>query len=241
MILTQADNIKIGSDDVTAVRLGSDYLFQVTADLSVLQYGFHNGLNGYLVAAVSTSFEESTRVSSMIGLLTIPSTFNGLPVVGTNTNAFNGANRLLNVVIPDSVTSIGNSSFFECRDLESVTMSSNLTLISDSAFNGCEQLTSITIPDGVTSFGVNTFRNCGRLSSINIPSSVTSIGASCFRDCQSLSRINCFATTPPTMGNAAFSNIAFDTNGFRSIHVPTSASSAYGNVFAGLTVVADLS
>ena len=135
MILTQADNIKIGSDDVTAVRLGSDYLFQVTADLSVLQYGFHNGLNGYLVAAVSTSFEESTRVSSMIGLLTIPSTFNGLPVVGTNTNAFNGANRLLNVVIPDSVTSIGNSSFFECRDLESVTMSSNLTLISDSAFN----------------------------------------------------------------------------------------------------------
>ncbi len=56
-------------------------------------------------------------------------------------------------VIPDSVTSIGNSAFMDCSSLTSVTIPDSVTSISDDAFSNCSSLTSITIPDSVTSIG----------------------------------------------------------------------------------------
>jgi len=58
-------------------------------------------------------------------------------------------NRVTSIIIPDSVTSIGNA-----------------------AFASCESLTSITIPDSVTSIGNAAFRQCASLTSIIIPSTV---------------------------------------------------------------------
>lgn len=60
---------------------------------------------------------------------------------------------LAELVISDSVTSIGNS-----------------------AFKGCSSLTSIEIPNSVTDIGASAFCGCTSLTSIEIPSSVTRIG-----------------------------------------------------------------
>ena len=61
--------------------------------------------------------------------------------------------EITNLIIPNSVTSIG-----------------------DYAFSGCAGLTSITIPNSVTSIGDYAFQYCSGLTSITIPNSVTSIG-----------------------------------------------------------------
>lgn len=55
-----------------------------------------------------------------------------------------------------------------------------VTSIGDSAFEGCENLEYITIPDSVTSIGFGAFWDCESLTSITIPDSVTSIGESAF-------------------------------------------------------------
>ena len=56
-----------------------------------------------------------------------------------------------------SVTSIGESSFWQNSDLTSVTIPNNVTSIGDHAFQYCSGLTSVTIPDGVNSIGQNAF------------------------------------------------------------------------------------
>lgn len=67
------------------------------------------------------------------------------------------------VVIPDSVTSIGSFAFSGCRSLTSITIPNSVTSIGYSAFAWCESLKSITIPESVTSIGGGAFFGCHSL------------------------------------------------------------------------------
>ena len=83
-------------------------------------------------------------------------------------------------VIPNSVTSIGNSAFSGCTELTSIYIPNSVTSIGNYAFYGCYGLTSINIPNGVTKIGDHTFSGCSGLTSITIPNSVMSLGKGTF-------------------------------------------------------------
>lgn len=93
------------------------------------------------------------------------------------------------VSIPNGVTSIGASAFYNCKSLTSITIPSSVTSIGRSAFNACSNLTKVPIPNGVTSIGERAFLNCTSLTNVTIPSSVTSIGANAFDSCSNLASI----------------------------------------------------
>ena len=89
--------------------------------------------------------------------------------------------KLTSYVIPDSVTSIGDSAFYGCRLLSNIVIPNSVTSIGDSAFKGCKSLGSLVIPNSVTNIGKGAFKWCKSLVEIVIPNSVTSIVYSAFR------------------------------------------------------------
>ena len=95
-----------------------------------------------------------------------------------------------NYIIPDSVTTIGDGAFWECKSLISIDIPKSVTTIGRDAFCGCDSLTSINIPNSVTNIVDGTFSCCTSLTNINIPDSVTTIGDGAFYGCDSLTSIN---------------------------------------------------
>ena len=91
--------------------------------------------------------------------------------------------EITNLIIPNSVTSIGDDAFYGCKGLTSVTIPNSVTSIGDGAFYSCKGLTSVTIGNSVTSIGHEAFSNCSGLTSVTIPNSVTSIGGEAFYGC----------------------------------------------------------
>ena len=94
-----------------------------------------------------------------------------------------------NTIIPNGVTAIGSSAFWDCSGLASITIPAGVTAIGSSAFYGCSGLSSITIPAGVTAIEYYTFNGCSGLTSVNIPNSVTYISTSAFSGCIGLTSI----------------------------------------------------
>jgi hypothetical protein len=113
----------------------------------------------------------------------------GNSVTSIGTEAFFGCTALTSIIIPNSVTSIGGSAFQACSALTSVTIGNLVTSISYSAFQECSALTSIIIPNSVTSIGDYAFQACSALTSVTIGNSVASIGGLVFFECLALATV----------------------------------------------------
>jgi len=112
------------------------------------------------------------------------------------------------VIIPNGVTSIGNSAFLDNSLLTSVTIPDSVTSIGNSAFGGNTALTTVTIPNSVTSIGTGAFYYDIALVSVTIGNSVTSIGNDAFGLNSKLTSVTFLGTAPPTVGVNAFLNVA---------------------------------
>ncbi len=71
--------------------------------------------------------------------------------------AFSMCSSLAEVVIPNSVTSIGGGAFFKCTSLISIFIPDSVTSIGNGAFSYCETLINIVIPTNVTNLNGNPF------------------------------------------------------------------------------------
>ncbi|MCM1184857.1 MAG: leucine-rich repeat protein, partial [Roseburia sp.] len=164
--------------NVTITRAGS----AAAADLeetpaSSFEYGMKN--NGVIITKYIGSETE----------VVIPREIDGYPVVRLADHAFWDCYTVTSIIIPESVTEIGESEFEACSALASVTIPSGVTSIPRWAFTRCNSLTSVTLPEGVTSIGRAAFSYCDNLTSVIIPESVTEIDEYAFSDCPKLTDV----------------------------------------------------
>ena len=179
----------------------------------------------YFVYSDSTKTTLLRCSRSATGDIAIPNS-----VTSIGDSAFYDCSGLTSVTIPNSVTSIGNSAFSGCSGLTSIAIPNNVTSIGRSAFSGCSGLTSITIPNSVTTIGDWAFCGCSGLTSITIPNSVTSIGEDAFFGCTGLTSIS-IGDGVTTIGGSAFQYCS----GLMSVTIPNSVTSIGSGAFRSCT------
>ena len=147
-------------------------------------------------------------------------------------NAMQFCDKITNITVPSSVTSIDMYAFLGCKSLASFSVDSENEYYSSDGvglfdknkteFIACtvQTVEQYVIPSGVTSISTVAFMGCASLKSVTIPSSVNSIGQSAFKtNAAALMSVTILATTPPTLVDQAFNAI--------SITVPKGCGAAY--------------
>lgn len=100
-------------------------------------------------------------------------------------DAFRDCTELLKVLIPDTVTKIGDGAFENCG-LTEVLIPASVTELGIGAFAYCTDLTAVTLPDDLKTIGTSAFYGCQNLENIIVPSGVTEIADNAFAACSKL-------------------------------------------------------
>ena len=150
---------------------------------------------------------------------------NSVTSIGKGT--FKNCTSLTSVNFPNSVTTIGDGAFMYCTGLTSLTIPNSVTSIGHESFENCSGLTSVTIGNGVTTIGGETFKDCKNLTSVIIGSSITTIGGRSFGNCEKLTDVYCYAETVPTTHSETFYNRTPIENA--TLHVPATSVENYKN------------
>ena len=164
---------------------------------------------------------------------------------------FDTSPALEEVVLPSTVTSIGNYAFDGCEKLASFTFHEGITRIGQSAFRGtglievtlpstltsaycafnyAESLKKVTFADGTEKVPDSIFDTSPALEEVVLPSTVTSIGDYAFDDCKKITSFN-FHEGITRIGDSAFRE-----TGLIEITLPSTLTSA-NNAFAYSNVV----
>jgi len=183
-------------------------------------------INGFEVKIIGESTFED-----MVNLFSI--TFSKDSVIKEIEFAgFRNCRNLSSIILPQSMTTIGDEAFAECINLESVTLPSNLTMLGSYAFLNCKKLTSIAIPDLLTTINPFTFNGCMELVSVTFGANsiMQKIDERAFFACHSLTDI-----TLPQYVRTIEQKAFMDCLSLKSITIPQRVYELGEYVFEGCT------
>ena len=170
--------------------------------------------------------------------------------------AFEGANSLISVSLPDSLSSGGSRTFYGCRSLTTLTLNSSVNFYGNSMFVSCANLTKINIPNlqtwcncrfssagsqhhpGGESKNLHLYINSVEITSISndmLPGSITSFGDYVFAYCKSLTSV----AIPNTIQSLG-SNLFKDCVSLSVIDIPNSVTSIGTDCFDGCSSIVNM-
>lgn len=158
----------------------------------------------------------------------IPSKYEDKDVTSIEAEAFKECTNVINITIPESITSIGTDAFYDTayynneenwedgvlysgkhliRAKTSIngtyTIKDGTKCIASSAFYECDNLTSITMPESLTTMGSGVFWKCKKLENVVLSPNLTSIENWTFYECDNLSNI-VIPDSTTSIGSSAF-------------------------------------
>ena len=143
--------------------------------------------NGRLTFLAEDDHAELLGYKGSDQRLEVPSKVDGLPVTAVADEALKSEWNLTEVVLPDTVTSIGANAL-RCHAAERIDLGSGVVSIGAGALSGCSHLQELELPEGLERIGRGALRGVG-LESITLPASLEKLGEGVLTSCESLQSI----------------------------------------------------
>lgn len=214
--------VKVTVDLTTAGTLGEMTLQQVEYLKDVNELTVSGLLNAADMTLLKNNFPDLISLN-----------LKNTNVTDIPTSQFQNRYYLRNVILPDSLLTIGTQAFYQCNDLQEIEIPRKVKVINDNTFYECHELKKAIIPPTITNiryqaFGYNhlltdvvlpdslveianyAFQSCYQLDSIDIPSKVTNISYAAFNECTSLRYVK-FPDKLISIRNYAFQSCPIDT------------------------------
>ena len=152
------------------------------------------------------------------GVVSIPEKIGGMPVTSINQDAFYGNEWMTGLVIPNTVSNIGDNAIAHTRNLRSLVIPDSVTNLGylavrdgyslcdlvvgggvvemgEYAFANNDSLTNVVIRDGVRAVSRGAFSGCRSLKNLVLPPSLESIAKNAFAGCSALESVSLLAGT----------------------------------------------
>lgn len=238
-IIIDGEGTTVTVDVATAGTLGEEVLKQTEYMYNVNHLVLSGNINTTDIECIKNSMSNLISIDlSGVNMESVPNSFlynkrtilkavlpDNAKEIGQE--AFRYCTRLKEVVLPESLTKIGQAAFFE-SGLDSLVIPDGVTEIGYSAFDDCYSLKSINIPDGVSRLEGSTFSSCHSLQSIEWSDSLSYIGNYAFEDCSALTSI----VLPESV--TYISDCAFQgCRALESVTLPQGLSNIAYHAFAG--------
>ena len=155
------------------------------------------------------------------------------PITKIPAKAFSNKRLIGNLVIPNSVTEIGDDAFYYCTGFTGdLIIPNSVTTIGNSAFYKCTGFTGdLTIPNSVTTIEKKAFYSCsGFKGNLKMPNSVKTIENNVFYNCSGFTGDLTIPNSVTTIGNSAFKNCSGFTG---KLTIPNSVKTIEWSAFTG--------
>ena len=191
---------------------------------------FSSTSTGAFVGASSLTRVDVPDLETWIGCVftTYAASYGQYPFsVSQNGHLYINNTEIIDLVIPNTVTSLGQGAFAYFVSIESISIPSSVTSIGNSCFVGCNSLTEITIPTTVDSLGNSVFSGLSGLTSITVGASV--IGNNCFQSSPNISSITLLEGVT-SIGYSCFNGLRLPTE----LTLPSTLTTIAGAAFANM-------
>lgn len=131
-------------------------------------------------------------------------------------NAFEGCNKLEEVIIGDDMGGLGSYAFLNCTALKTVRIGDGI--IEENNFGDTYNIGLFSIDD-------NAFSGCTNLTTVVIGANVHLISSNAFKQCNKIKTLECHSIVPPTLNNGnSFTSTCYQN---ANLFVPRESIEAY--------------
>lgn len=136
--------------------------------------------------------------STKITSITFPDTVQSL-----GASSFEGCTGLTKLVLPNSITTLDSKAFRGCTNISELQLPNATSTVGDYVFENCTSLTEVELPEGLTFTGKGEFKGGTNLSSVSIPSTMQTIRDESFMNCKALTQVE-LPDSVTSLGKSSF-------------------------------------
>ena len=172
----QDDGTYIVTYEITPAAYPNDRMLDIDGDSYYIQ-------DDDSVVLIESKYMGDRKKADSI---TVPAEVDGHKVTAISSGAF-AQSSAKEIILPDTIESIGRNAFLYCSKLESINIPENLNYMGVNAFKLCENLKNVEFNCPELDLPAGTFESCTALETVKL--NVHSIGEKAFDGCTSLSEV----------------------------------------------------